>query len=115
MPEGRIILSQTVVYLACSPKSNASYKAIGMAQEAVKRTGDLPVPLSIRNAPTKLMKELDYGKDYQYAHSQEGNFAFAEFLPKELSGTTLYEPGDNDVEKRFREYLKKNWKEKYGY
>lgn len=115
MPEARIILSQTVVYLACSPKSNASYKAIGAAQEAVKRTGDLSVPLSIRNAPTKLMKELNYGKDYQYAHSQEGNFAFAEFLPEELSGTTLYEPGDNDVEKRFRDYLKKNWKEKYGY
>ena len=115
MPEARIILSQTVVYLACSPKSNASYKAIGAAQEAVKRTGDLGVPLSIRNAPTKLMKELDYGKDYQYAHSHEGNFVLAEFLPEELKGTRLYEPGDNEVEKRFREYLKKNWKEKYGY
>lgn len=115
MPESRIILSQTVVYLACSPKSNASYKAIGAAQEAVKRTGDLPVPLSIRNAPTSLMKDLDYGKGYQYAHSEEGNFAFAEFLPDELRGITLYEPGNNDVEKRFREYLKKNWKEKYGY
>jgi putative ATPase len=115
MPEARIILSQCVVYLACSPKSNASYKAIGAAQETVKKTGDLSVPLSIRNAPTKLMKELDYGKDYQYAHNSEGNFAFAEFLPEEMSGTKLYEPGDNDVEKRFREYLKKNWKEKYGY
>lgn len=115
MPEARIILSQCVVYLACSPKSSASYKAIGAAQEAVKRTGDLSVPLSIRNAPTKLMKDLDYGKDYQYAHSQEGSFAFAEFLPDEISGTKLYEPGDNDVEKRFREYLKKNWKEKYRY
>ena len=115
MPEARIILSQTVVYLACSPKSNASYKAIGSAQEAVKKTGDLSVPLHIRNAPTKLMKELNYGKDYQYAHGFEGNFVDSEFLPKELSGTKLYEPGDNDVEKRFREYLKKNWKEKYGY
>ncbi|TAL59149.1 MAG: replication-associated recombination protein A, partial [Bacteroidetes bacterium] len=91
MPEARILLSQCVVYLACSPKSNASYRAIGAAQEAVKSTGDLSVPLSIRNAPTKLMKELSYGKDYQYAHSQEGNFAFAEFLPDELSGTKLYE------------------------
>ena len=115
MPEARIILSQTVVYLACSPKSNASYKAIGAAQEAVQKTGDLSVPLHIRNAPTKLMKELDYGKDYKYAHSFEGNFIESEFLPDELKGTKLYEPGDNDVEKRFREYLKKNWKEKYGY
>ncbi|MFI5164398.1 MAG: replication-associated recombination protein A, partial [Bacteroidia bacterium] len=115
MPEARMLLSQTVVYLACSPKSNASYKAIGNAQEAVKKTGDLSVPLSIRNAPTKLMKELNYGKEYQYAHSYEGNFAIAEFLPEELSGTKLYEPGDNEVEKRFREYLRKNWKDKYGY
>jgi putative ATPase len=115
MPEARIILSQAVVYLACSPKSNASYKAIGTAQEAVKKTGDLSVPLSIRNAPTQLMKELNYGKEYQYAHSYEGNFISAEFLPEELSGTKLYEPGENDVEKRFREFLKKNWKEKYGY
>ena len=115
MPEARIILSQIVVYLACSPKSNASYKAIGTAQEKVKTTGDLSVPLAIRNAPTKLMKELNYGKDYQYAHSFEGSFADLEFLPEELKGTKLYEPGDNDVEKRFREFLKKNWKEKYGY
>ncbi|MBI4929800.1 MAG: replication-associated recombination protein A [Bacteroidetes bacterium] len=115
MPESRIILSQTVVYLACSPKSNASYKAIGAAQEKVKQKGDLSVPLHIRNAPTKLMKELNYGKDYQYAHSFEGNFVDSEFLPEELKGTKLYEPGDNDIEKRFREFLKKNWKEKYGY
>ena len=115
MPEARIILSQAVVYLACSPKSNASYKAIGSAQETVKKTGDLSVPLHIRNAPTKLMKELDYGKDYKYAHGFEGNFVDSEFLPEELKGTKLYEPGDNDVEKRFREFLKKNWKEKYGY
>ena len=115
MPEARIILSQTVVYLACSPKSNASYKAIGSAQEAVKSRGDLSVPLHIRNAPTKLMKDLNYGKEYQYAHSFEGNFVNLEFLPEELKGMKLYEPGDNDVEKRFREFLKKNWKEKYGY
>ena len=115
MPEARIILSQAVVYLACSPKSNASYKAIGSALEEVKKTGDLSVPLSIRNAPTKLMKDLNYGKEYQYAHSYEGNFVNAEFLPAELSGIKLYEPGENDVEKRFREFLKKNWKEKYGY
>ncbi len=115
MPEARIILSQCVVYLACSPKSNASYKAIGNAQEKVKSTGDLSVPLHIRNAPTKLMKDLNYGKDYLYAHSFEGNFAELEFLPKELAGEKFYEPAENDVEKRFREYLKKNWKEKYGY
>lgn len=115
MPEARIILSQTVVYLACSPKSNASYIAIGAAQEKVKETGDLPVPLSIRNAPTKLMRDLSYGKEYHYAHSYEGNFISAEFLPDELKGNKLYEPGDNEVEKRFREYLKRNWKDKYGY
>lgn len=115
MPEARIILAQTVVYLACSPKSNASYKAIGEAQDVVKKTGDLSVPLPVRNAPTKLMKELNYGKEYQYAHSFEGNFVNMEFLPEELKGTKLYEPAENDVEKRFREYLRKNWKEKYGY
>jgi putative ATPase len=115
MPEARIILSQTVVYLACSPKSNSSYLAIGNALEVVRKMGDLSVPLSIRNAPTKLMKELDYGVDYKYAHNHEGGFAFAEFLPNELVGAKLYDPGENDVEKRFREYLKKNWKEKYGY
>lgn len=115
MPESRIILAQAVVYLACSPKSNASYAAVGKAQEIVNKTGDLSVPLSIRNAPTKLMKELNYGKEYQYAHGFEGNFVIQEFLPEELKGTKLYEPGDNDVEKRFREFLKKNWKDKYGY
>lgn len=115
MPEARIVLSQTVVYLACSPKSNASYKAIGNAQEKVRQTGDLSVPLSIRNAPTKLMKDLNYGKEYQYAHGFEGNFVDSEFLPDEIKGNKFYEPGENDVEKRFREYLRKNWKEKYGY
>lgn len=115
MPEARIILAQAVVYLACSPKSNASYMGIGKAQETVKQAGDLPVPLHIRNAPTKLMKELDYGKNYQYAHSFEGSFVNMEFLPDPIKGTKLYEPGDNEAEKRFREFLKKNWKEKYGY
>ncbi|HEY4798770.1 MAG TPA: replication-associated recombination protein A, partial [Bacteroidia bacterium] len=115
LPEARIILSQAVVYLACSPKSNASYKAISEAQGKVKQTGDLSVPLHIRNAPTKLMKDLNYGKEYQYAHSFEGNFVDMEFLPEELKGNLFYEPGDNEVEKRFREYLRKNWKGKYGY
>lgn len=115
MPEARIILAQTAVYLACSPKSNASYAAIGLAQAKVKETGDLSIPLSIRNSPTKLMRDLDYGKDYQYAHSYEGNFIDMEFLPDELKGVKLYDPGNNEVEKRFRDYLKKNWKDKYGY
>lgn len=115
MPEARIILAQTVVYLACSPKSNASYKAIGKALESVKRTGDLPVPLPIRNAPTKLMKELSYGKGYQYAHGYEGGFVDFEFLPDEIKGSVFYEPGENEMERRFREYLRKNWKDKYGY
>lgn len=115
MPEARIILSQVAIYLACSPKSNASCKAIGDAIEAVTRTGDLPVPLSLRNAPTELMKDLNYGKDYKYAHGYEGNFIDAEFLPDALSKTKFYEPGNNEVERRLREYLKQKWKEKYGY
>lgn len=115
MPESRIILSQCVTYLACSPKSNASYTAIDAAMSAVERTGDLPVPLAIRNAPTKLMKNLDYGKDYQYAHSFENNFAHMEFLPEELSGTIFYEPGNNAREAEQRNYLKKLWQDKYGY
>lgn len=115
MPEAGIILAQCVVYLACSPKSNASYLGIRNAQEAVKKTGNPAVPFSLRNAPTKLMKELNYGEHYQYAHNFDGNFADMEFLPEELAGEKLYEPGNNDVEKRFREYLRKNWKEKYRY
>jgi len=114
-PESRIILSQCATYLACSPKSNASYLAIKNAQQLVKETGDLSVPLSIRNAPTKLMKELGYGKDYKYAHNHEGNFADCEFLPDEIKETKLYEPGDNPRENSLREFLKQRWKDKYEY
>lgn len=114
-PESRIILSQCVTYLACSPKSNAAYKAIGKAQQIVRDTGDLSVPLSIRNAPTKLMKEIGYGENYQYAHNYENNFANQEFLPKEISNTRFYEPGNNSRENAQREFLKERWKEKYGY
>lgn len=114
-PESRIILSQCATYLACSPKSNAAYQAIGSAQQLVKETGDLPVPLSIRNAPTKLMKELGYGEDYKYAHSYKGNFADQEFLPSEIKNTKLYEPGNNSRENTLRDFLKTHWKDKYGY
>jgi len=114
-PESRIILSQCAIYLANSPKSNASYKAIGEAQQLVKETGDLSVPLHLRNAPTKLMKDLDYGKNYQYAHNYDGNFIDQEFLPDEISNTKLYEPSNNTRENNFREFLKKRWKGKYGY
>jgi len=114
-PEARIILSQCVIYLATSPKSNASYMAIKEAQKLVKQTGDLSVPLPIRNAPTKLMKELGYGKEYQYAHDYEGNFATQEFLPAEIKGTKLYNPSNNIKENSLRAYLKNLWKEKYGY
>lgn len=115
MPESRIILSQTAIYLAASPKSNAAYMAINQAQDLVRKTGDQPVPLSLRNAPTKLMKETGYGKDYKYAHSYENHFALHEFLPDALAGTTLYQPGDNAREKETRARLKSLWKEKYGY
>ncbi|WP_298896662.1 replication-associated recombination protein A [uncultured Psychroserpens sp.] len=114
-PESRIILSQCTTYLATSPKSNASYEAIGKAQQLVKETGDLSVPLSIRNAPTKLMKELGYGDNYQYAHKYENNFATHEFLPEDIKNTTLYNPGNNAREKAQREFLKLRWKDKYGY
>ena len=114
-PESRIILSQCATYLASSAKSNASYKAIGNAQELVRQTGDLSVPLSIRNAPTKLMKELGYGEDYKYAHNHENNFAEHEFLPKEISNTKLYDPGDNPRENALRAFLKARWKDKYKY
>ncbi len=113
-PESRIILSQCAIYLANSPKSNASYEAIGMAQKLVKDTGDLSVPLHLRNAPTKLMKDLDYGKDYKYAHSYDQNFVEQEFLPDEISKTKLYNPGNNPRENSFRDFLKKRW-EKYKY
>ncbi|MEP6262347.1 MAG: replication-associated recombination protein A [Gillisia sp.] len=114
-PESRIILSQCVIYLATSPKSNASYMAINQAQSLVKKTGNLPVPLPIRNAPTKLMKDLGYGENYQYAHNYENNFADAEFLPEEIKNTTLYVPGNNQREHAQREFLKQRWKNKYGY
>ena len=114
-PEARIILSQCAIYLASSPKSNASYKAINKAQQVVKQTGDLSVPIHLRNAPTKLMKELGYGKDYQYAHGYESNFAFQDYLPDELQGETFYEPSDNPRENALRDYLKKLWGDRYGY
>jgi len=114
-PESRIILSQCTTYLASSPKSNASYSAINSAQSLVRKTGDLSVPLPIRNAPTGLMKKLDYGSGYQYAHDFPGNFVDQEFLPEKIRGTKLYEPGDNATEQRLREYLRNCWKDKYGY
>jgi putative ATPase len=114
-PEARIVLSQCTIYLATSPKSNASYEAINKAQQLVKQTGDLSVPLSIRNAPTKLMKELGYGKAYQYAHNHPGNFIAHEFLPEEVKGTTLYKPGKNPKEQQISNYLKSLWKDKYDF
>jgi len=114
-PEARIILSQCAVYLANSPKSNASYLAINKAQKIVKETGDLSVPLHLRNAPTKLMKDLDYGKNYKYAHDYQGNFISEEFLPVTLTKTKIYNPGNNARENKFREELKKMWGDKYDY
>ncbi|MGE8301234.1 replication-associated recombination protein A [Sphingobacterium paramultivorum] len=114
-PESRIILSQTVIYLATSVKSNASYEAINRAQALVKQTGDLSVPLHIRNAPTKLMKDLNYGAEYKYSHAYPGNFVVQEFLPKEISGVKLYEPGQNSQEEKLRQSLRDKWKEKYKY
>jgi putative ATPase len=114
-PEANIILSQCVTYLAASPKSNAAVAAIGEALSAVKKYGDLPVPLHIRNAPTKLMKNLDYGKNYEYSHSYENNFSPQEYLPKEISGKKFYEPGKNAREEELRKFLKNLWKDKYGY
>jgi AAA ATPase central domain protein len=114
-PEARILLSQCAIYLASSPKSNASYMAINKAQQVVKQTGDLPVPIHLRNAPTQLMKELGYGKDYLYSHDYPQNFAFQDYLPEELQGKTFYEPSDNPRENALREALKKLWGERYGY
>uniref|UniRef100_UPI00404979E1 replication-associated recombination protein A n=1 Tax=Flavobacterium sp. TaxID=239 RepID=UPI00404979E1 len=114
-PESRIILSQCAIYLASSAKSNASYLAIGKAQQLVKQTGDLPVPLHLRNAPTKLMKELGYGDAYKYSHDYANNFAEQEFLPNEVSETKFFEPGDNARERELRTFLKNRWKDKYGY
>ncbi len=115
-PEARIILAQAVVYLACSPKSNSSYKAINKAQAVVRETGNLTVPLPIRNAPTQLMKELNYGKNYKYAHDFENNFIDQEFLPEAISNTTFFVPQENNPnEKKMKDRLKLNWKGKYGY
>lgn len=114
-PEARIILSQCAIYLATSPKSNASYKAIKLAQGLVRQTGDLSVPLSIRNAPTKLMKQLGYGKNYEYAHDYEGNFVAHEFLPKEIVGTSFYTPGNNAKENNLKAYLTNLWQDKYQF
>jgi len=114
-PESRIILSQCAVYLATSAKSNASYMAIGKAQQTVKQTGNLPVPLALRNAPTKLMKDLGYGEDYKYAHDFENNFVTSEFLPDEISGSTFYKPGNNPREKTLSDFLKHRWKDKYDF
>lgn len=113
-PECRIVLSQAVVYMATSVKSNSTYKAIGNALEMVRRTGDLSVPLHIRNAPTKLMKDIGYGAGYKYAHDYQGNFVDQEFLPNEIKGTKFYEPGDNPKERETRKFLVDRWK-KYGY
>ena len=114
-PEARIILSECAIYLATSPKSNASYLAIKNAQSEVRNSGDLSVPLSIRNAPTKLMKELGYGESYQYAHDYEGNFIPHEFLPEKIQGASFFTPGNSSREKSIREFLKARWQEKYGY
>ncbi|MEN9656049.1 MAG: hypothetical protein RL311_988 [Bacteroidota bacterium] len=114
-PESRIILSQCAVYLATSPKSNASYQAIGKAQQIVKQTGDLSVPIHLRNAPTPLMKVLGYGEEYKYSHDYANNFAEQEFLPEAITGTAIYEPGNNSRENSTREFLKNRWKDKYGY
>ena len=114
-PEARIILSQCAIYLATSPKSNASYMAIGKAQQMVKQTGNLSVPLPLRNAPTKLMKDLGYGDNYKYAHDFENNFVAAEFLPEELSGSSFYKPGNNQRENALSDFLKQRWKTKYDF
>jgi len=114
-PESRIILSQTAIYLANSPKSNAAYMAIKEAQGVVKKTGNLPIPLHLRNAPTKLMKEIGYGENYKYAHQYDGNFVELEFLPDKLKGTIFYEPGNNPRENDTRKTMKKRWKNKYNY
>jgi putative ATPase len=114
-PESSLILSQCAIYLASSAKSNSATTAIGDAMSTVREHGDLPVPLHIRNAPTRLMKNLGYGKDYQYSHSYEGNFSGQEYLPKEISGTKFYDPGQNAREEELRKFLKNLWKDKYGY
>ena len=114
-PESRIILSQCAIYLATSPKSNAAYMAINEAMDAVKKNGDLPVPLHLRNAPTTLMKQIDYGKNYKYAHNFKNNFVLQQFLPSELEGRAFYVPQKNAREEEIRKFLKERWKDKYGY
>lgn len=114
-PESRILLSQCAIYLATSPKSNTSYMAIGKAQSAVKQTGDLSIPIHLRNAPTKLMKELGYGEDYKYSHDYPGNFVYQEYLPDELQNTAFYEPGENAREKQTKDFLHQRWHGKYNY
>ena len=114
-PESRILLSQCAIYLATSPKSNSTYLAIGQAQQLVKQTGDLSVPIHLRNAPTKLMKELGYGEEYLYSHDYANNFVEQEFLPDEIQGTVLYEPGTNSRENGTREFLRNRWQFKYNY
>jgi len=113
MPEARIILSECTIYLATSPKSNSAYEAINNAIALVKQTGDLPVPLHIRNAPTKLMKEIGYGKDYKYAHAYDGNFVEQDFLPKEIKNNRLYQPQNNAAELKILERLKKWWGKRF--
>ena len=115
LPEARIILSQAVIYLATSPKSNSAYMAINKAQALVRQTGNLPVPLHLRNAPSKLMKELDYGKGYKYAHDYPGNFVEEEFLPDELKGRKLFEPQQSAAEQKIKQRLAAQWKDKYKY
>ena len=115
LPEARIILSQATVYLATSPKSNSTYMAINKAQQLVRETGSLPVPLEIRNAPTRLMKNLNYGKGYKYAHAEKGNFADMEFMPEAIKGKALFEPSNNPTEEKIRLKMRSLWKDKYGY
>jgi len=115
MPESQLILSQTAIYLATSAKSNSATTAIGTAMSLVQQTGDLPVPLHLRNAPTKLMKNLGYGKDYKYAHSYAGNFADLDFLPDAIKGSKIYDPGNNVRENESKEKLRKLWGDRYKY
>ena len=114
-PEAKIPLSQCAIYLACSEKSNASYEAINNAQQLVKETGNLSVPLDLRNAPTKLLKELGHGKNYKYDHNYKNNFTKMEFLPDEIIGHRIFEPANNMNELKFRKFLKEKWRDKYGY
>ena len=114
-PESNLILSQCAIYLASSVKSNAATVAIGEAMSAVAKHGDLPVPLHLRNAPTKLMKQMDYGKEYKYAHNYENNFVLLQFLPEKLDGVRFYSPQKNAREEEMRRFLKERWKDKYGY